>query len=384
MRRVVIAGCSMTRVGEHWDKPLRLLMAEPALQLLESLNWPEVDKVYVACALPESFSQQIHLGPLAVDQLSISGIPSLRIEAACASGGVAVHEAFISIKSGLYDSVLVIGVEKTTELTSQRVTRSLSHLLDHDYEAIHGLTLPGFYALLMRRYMHHYKVPLEAFGEFAIQMHKNAVENPLAQLRFPISMERYLNAPIVADPIRLYDCSPAGDGAAALLITSLERGKSISDELIEIAGSAVVTDSLSLSDRVISIGFTSTRMAAEIALKMAGEMRRSVDLLEVHDVFTVAGLISLEDLGYARKGEAGKLTLEEVISRDGDLPVNPEGGLKARGNPIGATGVYQIAEAVQQLLGKAGKLQLENPRLALTQNLGGSGATAAIHLLRQM
>ncbi len=380
---VVISSYGLLRVGEHWDKSLRDLIAEASINALEKVEWPPVDKVLIANAASEVLTGQGNISALTADQLGLD-VPSVRIEAADASGGLAVHEAYLAVKSGVYKNILVVGAEKVSEHVSAISVHRSSISLDKDYELIYGTPVSSIYALLMKAYMDKFKVSREPFGQFAVEMHKNAVENPYAQLRFPIDIRSYMESPMVSDPLCLLDCSPLGDGAAALIMSSMEYAKKFTDKYVEVAASSAASDALSIMDRDSILEFKATKIASEKAFKIAGLTREKVDFLEIHDVYTVSALITLEDLGYAEKGAAHKYVMERGVSREGELPVNPEGGLKARGHPIGATGIYQIVEATMQLMEEAGSLQLNEPNVSLVQSMGGTGSTVIVNILRKL
>ncbi len=379
-----MAGYGLIRVGEHWNKSLRHLGAEVYLDLVSRVGEVKINKVYVSSLFAAESSHQYLFAPLLADHLGLEHVPATRVEAGDASGGIAVHEAFLSIKSGMFDSVLVIGAEKMTEHVASISTESRAKLLDSKYESPHGLTLAGTYALMMREYMDKYSVPREAFGMFSVEMHKNAVNNPYAQLRFPITLEKYFESPTTADPLKLYDCAPISDGAAALLLTSLDYGKEISDSLVEIKASSAATDNFSIIDRDSILELKSTSKALEEALSEAKVKRRNIDVLEIHDSFTIAAFLSLESLGFSQKGKTHELVLNNYFSKDSDLPVNPGGGLKARGHPMGATGVYQLVESYMQLTGEAGHFQVPDPKNILVQNMGGTGSITVVHILSRI
>jgi acetyl-CoA C-acetyltransferase len=287
---------------------------------------------------------------------------------------------YIAVAGGLADVVVVVGVEKMTDETGDTVTSSLAMAADGDYELPHGLSFVAINALLMRRYMHEYGVEREAFCNFAVVAHQNAVGNPNARFHAPLPAERFLRAPMICDPISLMDSSPIADGAAAIVLCPTNQAKRFARP-VRIRASAVATDCLSLHDRRDALRLLAVEAAAGRAYTQAGITPQDIDFFEYHDAFTIMAALSLEASGFAQPGRGTYLAREGAISLDGRIPVATMGGLKGRGHPVGATGVYQIVEAAQQLRGECGANQLPNPRLGMTQNIGGSGATVVTHIL---
>ena len=376
MRPVYIAGVALTPIGEHWELSLRDLACEAALKALEKAEVERIDALYVANMGAAPLQSQLHLGALMADALGLYGLPAMRVEAAQASGGVAVHEAHLAVASGLYDSVLVVGVEKMSDALPQEVRSALAMAEDQEYTAYTGVTDVGLCALLHRLYMERYEAKPEEIAALAAISHEHAVGCPHAQYPFRVSVERILSSPMEADPIHMLECSGIGDGAAALVLTA-DRGD------VEIAASTVAVDHFFLTERGDPLILEAVRAASRRAYETAGISPRDVDLVELHDSTTIMGILSLEDLGFVEKGFGARYVSEGNVRRGGELPVNTFGGLKARGNPVGATGVYQVAEIALQLLGEAGRCQVEDAEVGLAENLGGIASTASITILRR-
>jgi acetyl-CoA C-acetyltransferase len=339
------------------------------------------DALYVGNMLSGEISGQSHLGPLIADFAGLRGIEAIKIEGACGSGAAAVRMGYLAVASGLQDIVICAGVEKMTDDVGNRLTSGLAQAADADYELIHGISFVALNALLMRRYLYEYDVPHEYFAGFSINAHANAVGNPNAMFRRPITLETFKNAAMIADPINLLDSSPMADGAAAVILCATEQSGEFTDKAVRIAASAMATDSLSIHDRHDPLWLQAAQDSAQRAYQQAGIKPSDIDLFELHDAFTVMAALSLEASCFAERGKGWQLAVNDDIRPDGRLPACTMGGLKARGHPVGATGVYQIVEAAQQLRGEAGDCQIPNARLAMTQNIGGSGSTIVTHIL---
>ncbi len=385
-RRVAIIGIGMTKFGALGDVTTRELFTEAAYKAMldAGVTHKDIDGVFVGNLSSDVFEHQMHLAPLLPDYLALDNIPATRTEAACASGGLALRSAIMSVASGMYDVVLAGGVEKMTNLPTSKVTEALAMCSDDIYEANLGVTFPGVFAMMARRHMHEYGTTPEMMAAVAVKAHDNAMLNPYAQFHKQITIDKALESPMVADPLHLYDCSPITDGAAALIVTTVEKAKEFEGQPVEVIASAQTSDTMALHDRPEFTGFRSTRIAADKAFKMAGIERKDIDVVEVHDCFTIAEIMALEDIGFFKKGEAGPAILDGQTRRDGDLPVNPSGGLKAKGHPIGATGISQVFSIVEQLRGVAGSLQIADAEIGLTQNLGGSGGTQVLHIFKAL
>ncbi|HSM55745.1 MAG TPA: thiolase domain-containing protein [Candidatus Sulfomarinibacteraceae bacterium] len=379
---VSIIGIGKTDVGEHWTTSIRHLAWYAIEEALDDAATTDIDALYVGNMLAGRLSQQDHLGALVADFAGLRGVEAVTVEAADASGGAAVRQAVLAVKSGLVRTALVVGVEKVTDETGSAVTAEMASGLDADYEAIHGLTAAGAAALMMRRYMHEYGLELSDFANFSSNAHRNGADNPDAMFRNQLPPERFARAPVVADPVSLFDMAPLADGSAALIITGSERAKDMVPKPVRIAGSALATDTIAIHDRHDPLWLAAAADSAERALSAAGVALQDIDLFELHDSYTIMAALSLEACGFAPQGQGWQLARDGAIGRDGAIPISTFGGLKARGNPVGATGVYQVLEVVQQLRGEAGDCQVPGARVGMAQNLGMTGATAATHVLR--
>jgi acetyl-CoA C-acetyltransferase len=323
---------------------------------------------------------QEHLGALIADFCGLRGMEAVKVEAACASGAAAVRMGYIAVAGGMADVVIVVGVEKMTDESGTEVTGSLAMAADGDFEVPHGLSFVSINALLMQRYMYEYGVSREDFAGFAIVAHQNAVHNPNARFRSPITLERFVRAPMIAEPIGLMDSSPIVDGAAAVVLCPTDQARTFAKS-VRIRGSAVAMDCLSLHDRHDLLRLAAAEASASKAYAQARMGPNEMDFFEYHDAFTIMAALSLEACGFASPGEGTRLAQDGEIAVGGRIPVATMGGLKARGHPVGATGVYQIVEAAQQLRGEGGANQVPTARLGMTQNIGGSGATVITHIL---
>jgi len=384
MRDVVIAGIGQTPVGEHWDISLRSLAAKAMLAAIKDAGGLKPQALYIGNFLGSTLSHQENLGALLADNAGLTGIEAFTVEAAGASGGAALRVGFNAVASGFVDTVLVLGVEKMTDMVGPEVEAAAALSMDCDYEAMAGLTAPAQAALLMQRYMHEYNPPREAFGELALIAHANGANNPNAFFRKAIKKEAYAGAEMISDPLNLFDMGPYADGAAAVLLTAREKAPVTGHPLVRVSGSSVVIDTLALHDRPDPLAFDAARLSVERACRQAGILPGDVDLFEVCDAFSIYALLSLEAAGFAKRGEGWKLAQSGGLAINGKLPVLTMGGCKARGNPIAAAGLYQAVEAVQQLRGTAGANQVKDARRALIQCLGGPASTAAAHVLERL
>ena len=381
MHDVSILGIGRTAVGEHWDRPLRDIAFEAAQGALQDsgLTPDEVDAVVVANAYGATISGQSHLAALLADYIGLRGVEALRIEAADASGGLAIRQAIHML--GDVRTVMVLGVEKVTDLVAGERLSAMSVSLDADYEAAQGATPTAMAGLLMRRYMHEYGLELANFEGFSMNAHANGSKNPTAMFRNLIKAGRFATAPMVSEPVNLFDSAPEADGAAALILSTTEFAKDRVQKPIRIVASAAATDAFALHDRNDLLFLGAANVAAGRVFEQAKKMPDNVDLLELHDAYTVLSALQLEAAGFAERGAGWKLAAEGQLAADGRLPISTFGGLKARGNPVGATGVFQAAEVALQLRGEAGDNQIASePKLGMTLNLGGLGATAVAHL----
>lgn len=384
MRDVAVIGVGVTKFGELWNKSLRDLIVEAGLEAIHDANVTskDIDALYGGNMSSGLFVSQEHTAALIGDFAGLASrhIPATRVEAACASGGAALRQGYISVASGIHDIVIVGGVEKMTDVSGALATDALASAGDREWESFLGVTFPGLYAMMARRHMHEYKTTKAQLGAVAVKNHRNGVLNPKAQYQKELTLEQVLNATMVAEPLGLYDCSPISDGAASLILCPLERAKEFTDNPVKIIASAQASDTLSLHSRRDICTMDATVVAARTAYKQANKKPKDIDLVEVHDCFTITEIVAIEDLGFVKKGEGGKATENGLTALNGEIPVNPSGGLKSKGHPVGATGVAQAVEIATQLKGKAGKRQVKDARVGMTHNVGGSGATAVIHI----
>lgn len=381
-REVVILGVGSTKGGEHWEKSLRQLFVEAALAAIDDAGVDKIDSMYIGCMSGGLFNGQEHIASLMADYLGQKHIPATRVESACASGGAALRMGYMEVMSGMNDIVLVGGVEKMTDVSTDGATYALSTAADQDYESFYGVTFPGLYAMIARAHMHQYGTTAEQMAAVAVKNHLHASMNPLAQYPQKITVEQVLNSVMVADPLHILDCSPITDGASAAIVCTLETAKKLAKKpLVKITGSGHATDTIALHSRKDLTEFRAVTEAANRAYKMAGKNPGDIDLAEVHDCFTIAEICVLEAIGLAERGQGGKAAVSGFTALGGRVPVNTSGGLKAKGHPVGATGVAQAVEIVHQLRGEAGDRQVKNAKVGLTQNMGGTGGSCVVHIM---
>ena len=392
MTEVIIAGIGQTPVGEHWDVSLRSLAVKAMLAAIKDAGGLRPQALYVGNMLAANLSNQAHLGTLLADFGGLryddpeyrAGIEAETVEAGGASGGAALRQGYMAVASGFVDVALVVGVEKFTDMVGPDVEAAVATATDGDYEAIQGLTPTAQAAMLARRYMHEFNVPANSLAGFPLTAHTNAVVNKNAMYRKAISLDAYQNAEPVSDPLNIFDVAPNVDGAAALILTRGELlPKDLSQPLVRIAASASASDTLALHNRLNPLWFTAAQVSVEQALRKAGMRREQVDLFEYHDVYSIYAALCLEAAGFAPAGQGWKLAADGSIALIGQIPCATQGGSKARGNPGGATGVYQAIEATAQLQGRAGANQISGAKVALIQCLGGPASTAVTHLLER-
>ena len=385
MRDVAIIGVGMNKWGELWQKSLRDVFVESALLAIEDAGVDHIDSMYVGCMTSGLFVGQEHLSSLLADYLGTTPIPAARVESACASGGLAVRMGFMDIASGMSDIVLVGGVEKMTDVGGDGATYALSTAADQEYEVYQGITFPGLYALMARSHMHNYGTTREQLAHVAVKNHENGSKNPLAQFPQKVTVDQVLNSIMVADPLTILDCSPITDGAACAILCPAEMAKKICKKPpVKIIGAGNATDTIALHSRADFTALSATVKAAEAAYKMASLKPEDIDLVEVHDCFTIAEIIVSEDLGFFKKGEGGKAAESGATAIGGEKPINTSGGLKSKGHPVGATGVGQVVEIVHQLRGEAKDRQVKDAKIGLAQNMGGSGGSAVVHIMQAM
>jgi len=379
VRSVNIIGIGQTPVGEHWERPLKDLAGEAALAAIADAGVDRIDGLFVGNMLSPTLNRQMHLGALVADWIGLRGIEAVKIESACGSGGSAARAAWLAVASGAMEAALVVGVEKMTDTPGHETTAALATAADADDEADQGVSFVALNALLMRRYMHEYGWRHEDFAAFSINAHANALANPCARLREAITADDYVRARMISDPINLLDASPIGDGAAALILAAAGlNGPKVSPRL---AASAVATDSIAVHGRHDPLWLSAAERSAREAYAQAGVGAADIEVFELHDAFSIMAALSLEACGFSPRGQAPRLGQEGAIAVGGRIPIATRGGLKARGHPVGATGVYQLVEVVQQLRGEAGPTQVEGARIGMAQNIGGSGATVVTHIL---
>jgi acetyl-CoA C-acetyltransferase len=386
MLDVAIIGIGQTPVAEHWEKSLREIAGDAVFSALKDAKRDTADGLFVGNMMSGILSKQENLGALVADWVGLRGVEAIKVEAACASGAAALRAGLMAVGSGMMNSALVVGVEKMTETNTAEATAALATAADADYEAAEGLSFVAINALVMRRYMYEYGWKHADFAPFSINAHANAVNNPNARLRDPITEQDYQKARMVADPINLLDASPMGDGAAALYIVPANSvypaAWSNGRPPVRIIGSGSATDTVAVHDRHEPTWLTASFESARRAYKQAGITPADIDFFELHDAFSIMAALSLEGCGFAERGQGPRLALDGEIFPKGRLPVATMGGLKARGHPVGATGIYQIVEAVQQLRYKAGPNQIDGVEIGMTQNIGGSGASIITHILK--
>jgi len=382
MRDVSIIGIGQTPVAEHWDRSLRHLAGDAVLAAMKDAGIETADALYVGNMLSGLLTGQEHLGALIADFVGLRGIEAVKVEAACGSGAAALRLGYMAVAGGVHDLVIVCGVEKMTDTVNSETTTGLVMAADADYESVHGLTFVAINALLMRRYMYEYGVRHEDFAYFTVNAHRNAAGNPQAMYRHPVTVEQFMRARMIADPINLLDSSGIGDGAAAVVLCPTSMAREYGHgRRVRIRASSMATDAVAVHDRRDPLWLSAVEASAFKAYQQAGIGPREIDLFEVHDAFTIMAALSLEASGFAERGKGVWLARSGEISREGRIPICTMGGLKARGHPVGATGLYQVVEVVQQLRGEAGPNQIAHARLGMAQNIGGSGATAITHIL---
>ncbi len=387
MTDVVIAGIGQTEVGEHWEISLRDLALDAIQAAHKDSGGLKPQALFVGNMLAPNLSNQAHLGALIADYAGLTGIEAITLEAAGASGGAALRQAYLAIASGMVDVALVVGIEKFTDKIGAEVEEAIASTSDSDFEAVQGLTATAQAALLMKRYMYENDVPHNGFANFALTAHVNGVANPNAMFRKAIKAETYAKAEMVSDPINMFDVAPNADGAAALVLTRRDLLPSdwhASNPLVKIAGSAASSDTLALHDRKDILYFDTAQISAGKAMKQAGLTLDRINFFEYHDMFSIYAALSLEAVGFAIKGRGWKLAEDSEISLQGKIPCVTMGGMKARGFPGGAAGVYQAVEAVLQLRGQAGANQIANAKYGLIQSLGGPASTAVSHILQAL
>jgi acetyl-CoA C-acetyltransferase len=384
MHNVAVLGIGQTIIDEQWDKSLREIAGEAAFAAMQDAGVEHPDGLFVGNMLSPLVGGQNQLGTFIADWVGMWGAEAVKIEAACGSGSAAFRAGIMAVAAGEMDSALVVGVEKMTDKAGHDVTAALATAADADYELEQGISFVGLNALIMRRYMFEYGWKHADFAPFSINAHANAMHNPYARLHDKINVEQFEKSAMVATPINLLDASPIGDGAAAVIIVPADKVCSMPGRpRIIVAGSASATDTIAVHSRKDPLFLSAAYLSSKKAYEMAGVERTQIDLFELHDAFSIMAALSLEACGFAERGQGPRLGLDNDIQiKGGRIPVCTRGGLKARGHPVGATGMYQIVEVVQQLRGECGKGQVDGARIGMAQNIGGSGATILTHILK--
>ncbi len=382
MREVAVLGIGQTPAGEHWDQSLRVLAGEAVLSALGDSGMETAQGLFVGNMMSGAANHQQHLGAYIADWVGLRHAAALKVEAACGSGSAAFRTAFMAVASGAMDTAIAVGVEKMTDSPTAEITAQLATAADADWELDMGLSFVALNALIMQRYMHEYGWKHEHFAPFSINAHANAVHNPFARFHEPLTETGYKKAPMVAEPINLMDASPMADGAAAAVLVPLDALRGTGRRVIRVAASSAATDTIAIHNRRDPLWLSAAEKSARQAYQQAGVEPQEIDLFEAHDAFTIMAALSLEACGFAGRGQGPRLALDGEICPAGRIPIATRGGLKARGHPVGATGMYQIVEVVQQLRGEAGETQVSGARVGMAQNIGGSGSNILTHILR--
>ena len=383
---VSIVSAGLSKFGRREGLMCRELFAEASKEAYE--RCPNLDPIHDIEALfvghmGESYEHQGHSGPTMANWAGLLPKPAIRIESACASSGSALRTGILAILSGLHKIVMVGGVEKMTHRTTAEVTEYLAMASDMPFEQWNGITFPGLYALMATAHMHRYGTTEEQMAKVAVKNHHNGTLNPKAHMQKEIALEKALSSKVVAWPMKLYDCSLITDGASCVILTAPDLAKKFTDTPVNIVGSGQASDTIGLYERESLTSIKAAKIAGKEAYKMAGIKPNDVDVAEVHDCFTIAELLAYEDLGFCDSGQGGKLIQDGATELDGKIPVNPSGGLKSKGHPVGATGTAQTYEIYLQLTGQAEQRQVDGAEVGLSHNVGGSGATASVHIYRR-
>ncbi|MEM3831997.1 MAG: thiolase domain-containing protein [Thermoprotei archaeon] len=382
MRNVIISGTGYVPISEHWSKPLRTLMAEAGFLALNEAGISRPDLIIVSSAFASRLQEQYQLGSLIANYMGLGGTPAMSVEAGDASGGVAFHIGYMAVLSGLYDHVLIIGGDKLSDELPAKIESVIASMEDREYIAYQGATYAGLAALVYKEYLKKYGIKNDDVALMAVHDHSMAVGVSHAQYPFPVKLDKVLASPIIADPIRLFESFGFGDGAAAVVLSVSDQVKN--DTLVAVESSAMATaDQYNIAQRNDITSFYSSLKAAEQAYAKAKITPEKINVAEIHDSYTILGIIALEDLGFAKHGEATKLLKEDQLTPGGKIPTNTFGGLKARGHPFGATGLYQIIEVTKQLKGEAIH-QIPKAEYGLVHSVAGIGGTATVSILRRV
>lgn len=383
MRPVAIIGAGKTPFGAFPDQDIRSLSVAACRDAMADAGVTpgEVEAFYLGNFAGPGFVGQNHLAPYVAAAVGLAGVPATRFEAACASSGSAFFHAYSAVAAGLYDVVLVAGVEVMTSQPTAKVTEILAGAGDLGGEVRAGATFPALFGMIARRHMHQYGTTREHLSCVAVKNHAHGFLNPGAHLRKRITLDQAMNGKPVAEPLNLFDCSLVSDGAAAVVIAPLDRAREFSGTPVKVRGTAQTSDRVALDEKADITTFPAVAAAGKKALAVAGVAARDIQVAELHDCFTIAEIVALEDLGFCPKGEGGPFSITGATALGGAIPVNTSGGLKSKGHPVGATGVAQLCELVAQLRGECGERQVPGAQIALAQNLGGSGATCVVTVL---
>ena len=384
MEKVCVLGAGSTKYGKL-DDSISDITLQASVGAIESagIESKDIKAGYISNVFGVA-DKQVHLGPVVMSNLGISDRPSLSIESACGSGSVSFREAYANVAAGFYDVALVTGVEKVTHTGTEWTTTYFSYCSDFFYEGQAGASFPGLFASMARAYINEFNATEEDFAQVAVKNHDNGLLNPKAHLRKKITVDDVMSSAVVASPLKLYDCCPFSDGASAVILCSEKFAKDHGADYIEVLGSGRGGSPAALQGREHLTTIPSTRIAAEAAFKMAGITPKDVDFAEVHDCFTIAEVVDSEDIGFFEKGKGIEAVREGKTKLNGEISINPSGGLKSKGHPIGATGVGQVAEVFDQLTGKAGERTVKNAKIGLTQNFGATGASCAVHIFQSV
>jgi acetyl-CoA C-acetyltransferase len=382
MREVAVIGIGQTKIDEHWDKSLKELAGEAIIDAMRDANRDYADAIYIGNMMSGSANHQQHLGALVADWVGLRYTEAMKVESACSSAASAFRAGVMAVASGQMNTVVVAGVEKMTDSTMAEITSDLATAADADYEAGMGVSFVALNALIMKRYMHEYGWKKEDFAPFPINAHANAMNNPKARFHDAITLETYLKAGMICPPINLLDASPIGDGAAAAVLVPLDSITRNGRPVVKVAGSGGATDSIGIHHRREPLFLKAAEISSKQAYQQAGLTPADIDFFELHDAFSIMAALSLEASGFAERGQGPRMANDGAIFPGGRLPICTRGGLKARGHPVGATGLYQITEVVQQLRGEAGGNQLDGVKIGMAQNIGGSGSNIVTHILQ--
>jgi acetyl-CoA C-acetyltransferase len=383
MREVAVLGIGQVRIDENWDKSLRELAGDAGLAALQDSHLDKVDGVFVGNMMSGAANHQQHLGAYVADWIGMRYSEAVKLEAACSSGAASFRAGLMAVASGDLESALVIGVEKMSDSPLSDITAELATAADADWEADQGISFVALNALIMRRYMYEHGWQKEHFAPFSLNAHANGAHNPFARFQKSITQNSYTNAAMICDPINVMDASPIGDGAAAAVLVPANVLRSTTGcKIIKIVASSAATDTMAAHSRRQPTWLQAAESSSKQAYQQANIQAKDINLFELHDAFTIMAALSLEACGFADRGKGPRLALDGEIFPTGRIPISTLGGLKARGHPVGATGMYQIVEVVQQLRGKAGAAQIQNARIGMTQNIGGSGSNIICHILR--